>query len=87
MDTYIVVLRHEIDAEVEGKADSISEEGAYQLSDRVLLIRSYIDSPLPIRKLLGIRDGREGVVFKLTGAYSGHDHRSLWEWIAEGVEA
>ena len=86
METYIVILRHAITDEIAEKADGVSEGQAYQLSDHVLLIRSFIDTPLPIRNHLGIAEGREGVVFKLRGSYSGYEHRSLWEWISEGKE-
>ena len=87
METYIVVLRHPITDDIAEKADGLSEGQAYRLSDHVLLIRSFINTPLPIRKHLGIDKSREGVAFKLKGSYSGYEQRSLWEWIDEGKEA
>ena len=86
MNFYLVVLAEGITPEVQAKADLLSGDSAYMLTEHSLLVRSWEDSPKSIRGALGIDESRTGVVFKLNGSYSGHYSSNLWAWLREGEQ-
>ena len=87
MNVFIVVYEDETPAEILGKADALFGNGVLQLSDRVLLVRAYIDDPAQLSTALEVSGetdpSKVGVVFKLNGSYAGNHYRNVWNWLKE----
>ena len=60
----------------------------YQMSDRILLVRSVLDSAQQVATQFGISNEPSpgppvsGVVLKLEGSYYGYNDPALWTWLS-----
>ncbi len=88
MDLFIILFQEPIPPETVEivKSPPLGNE-VFRLSDRALLVRSYVDNPKVLSDLTGMSSESEsppvGVVFKLNGSYHGYYHKDLWDWLAE----
>ena len=62
-------------------------DGVFRLSDHALLFRSRTADATLVSHVLKISGAPNrdyaGVVFELTGSYSGYEKEALWEWLKE----
>ena len=87
MNVFIVVYEDEAPADILAKAEALYGNGVLPLSDRVLLVRAYLDDPAGLSTALEVSgetdSSKVGVVFKLNGSYAGNHYRNVWDWLAE----
>ena len=85
MNQFIVVFREPISDSAVANNALIAD--TFQLSDRVLLVLSSLDSPRHISTLFRMsgeeQDPPIGVVLKLEGSYSGYYEDPLWDWLSQ----
>lgn len=87
MNHYVALFQNPVAEQVGEELSSVAiVEGTYKLSDFAMLIRSVINSPETLSKLLELSEERSGVVFKMNGSYHGYYFTSLWDWLAEDRE-
>ena len=87
MTMFIAIFEEDIPSHILERAIDIYGDGMMQISDKVLLIRAYGDNPTTISTVLNQSSESEspqfGVVFNLTGSYSGYFNTALWDWLEE----
>lgn len=87
MNMFVALFEEEIAPEILEDAKRHFGDGLFQFSERVLLIRSYAESPAPISDILNLDGAAEssnvGVVFNLYGSHSGYYYGDLWNWLTE----
>ena len=85
MSLFAAIFEEPISAELMQQIEAVAASPIFQLSEHVVLIRSYIDNPQGLSQQLGMPDQPErvGVVLKLNGSYFGYYRKQLWDWLSE----
>ncbi len=89
MNLFVAIFEDDVSSATLERVKIQHPKNVYEISNRVLLIRSSADNPLTISEPLGMAGNDAeltGVVFKLNGSHSGYYYSHLWDWLTEARE-